>query len=85
MPSEGVAIGAVGLLEAAHLRSLRVAREGVKQVIEGPDGEIDRIVRSVRKNGGTLSSKLVKEFPLLADENRAAEVVAAVQAVFMPR
>jgi Fic/DOC family len=70
--------------EASHLRSLRAAREGVKQVIEGPDGEIDRIVRSVRENGGTLSNKLVKEFPLLADEDRAARVVAAIQAAFVP-
>jgi hypothetical protein len=71
--------------EAHHLRSLRAAREGVKQVIEGPDGEIDRIVRSVREHGGTLSNKLVKEFPLLADEDSAARVVAAVQAAFVPR
>ncbi|MCC4118849.1 hypothetical protein LLG90_26205, partial [Aromatoleum toluclasticum] len=34
--------------EAGSLRSLRLARERVKQVIEGPDGDIDRIIRSVR-------------------------------------
>jgi len=59
-----------------------MARERVKQVIEGPDGDIDRIIRSVRENGGTLSSKLVQEFPLLADQALADEVVAAIQAAF---
>lgn len=70
--------------EAGHLRSLRLARERVKQVIEGPDGDIDRIIRSVRDNGGRISNKLVKEMPALADEQLAEEVAAAVQAAFSP-
>lgn len=53
--------------EAGYLRDLRVTRERVKQVIEGPDADIDRIIRSVRDNGGKISNKLAKEFPLLAD------------------
>ena len=68
--------------EAGCLRSLRAARELVKQVIEGPDGDIDRIIRSVRENGGKLSDKLLQEIPALADENLAAEIVTAVQAAF---
>lgn len=68
--------------EAGYLRSLRLARERVKQVIEGPDGDIDRIIRSVRDNGGKISNKLVKEIPALADENLAAEVAAAIQTAF---
>lgn len=68
--------------EAGYLRSLRLARERVKQVIEGPDIDIDRIIRSVRDNGGQISNKLAKEFPVLADEGTAADVVAALQAVF---
>lgn len=70
--------------EAGYLRSLRVAREHVKQVIEGPDGDIDRIIRSVRESGGKLSQKLLKEFPALADDALADEVVAAIQGVFAP-
>ncbi|WP_175526032.1 hypothetical protein [Paracidovorax konjaci] len=54
--------------EAGYLRSLRLARERVKQVIEGPDTDIDRIIRSVRDNGGQVSNKLAREFPALADE-----------------
>jgi hypothetical protein len=68
--------------EAGYLRSLRTARERVKQVIEGPDGDIDRIIRSVRENGGKVSNKLLKEIPALADEDLAAELVTAIQAAF---
>ena len=68
--------------EAGYLRSLRTARERVKQVIEGPDGDIDRIIRSVRENGGKVSNKLLKEIPALADEGLAAELVMAIQAAF---
>lgn len=69
--------------EAGYLRSLRTARERVKQIIEGPDSDIDRIIRSVRENGGLLSGKLLKEFPALADEGLASEVAAAVQSAFV--
>lgn len=68
--------------EAGHLRSLRLAREQVKQVIEGPDGDIDRIIRSVRDSGGRISNKLLKEMPALADEQLAEEVAAPVQRAF---
>jgi hypothetical protein len=70
--------------EAGYLRSLRLARDRVKQVIEGPDGDIDRIIRSVRDNGGKISNKLIKEIPALVDEQLAAEVAAAIQAAFLP-
>ena len=68
--------------EAGTLRSLRAARERVKQVLEGPDSDIDRIIRSVRENGGALTKKLIKEFPPLADEAVAGEVVAVIQVAF---
>lgn len=68
--------------EAGTLRSLRMARERVKQVIEGPDTDIDRIIRSVRDNGGQVSNTLAKEFPALGDDATAAELVAALQSVF---
>lgn len=69
--------------EAGYLRSLRTARERVKQVIEGPDGDIDRIIRSVRENGGKVSNKLIKEFPALEDEQLAAATTAAIQTAFV--
>lgn len=68
--------------EAGHLRTLRLARERVKNVLEGPDGDIDRIIRSVRENGGKLSNKLLKEFPSLSEETVGQEVIEAIQGAF---
>jgi hypothetical protein len=68
--------------EAGHIRSLRLARKGIKEVLEGPDIDIDRIVRSIRDNGGKVSNKLKKEFPVLLDEVVAGALVEAVEAAF---
>ena len=68
--------------EAGLLRNLRLARERVKQVIEGPDSDIDRIIRSVRETGGLLSGKLGKEFPPLQDDAVATRVAEAIRSVF---
>ena len=69
--------------EANYLRNLRMARERIKMVIEGPDGDIDHILRSVRDNGGKVSNKLLREFPILADKALTNEVEAIIQAVFV--
>ena len=71
-------------LEALYLRTLRVARERVKEVIEGPDVDIDRIVRAVRDDGGRVSNKLIAEFPALADSGVAQSVAEAVESAFLP-
>ena len=71
--------------EASYLRSLRTARARVKQLIEGPDGDIDRIIRSVRENGGKMSSKLLKEMPALADKDLVAELVTVIHPAFAQR
>ena len=68
--------------EAGVMRNLRLARERVKQVVEGPDVDIDRIIRSVRETGGVLSNKLRKEFPPLQDDTVATRVVDAIRSVF---
>ena len=70
--------------EAITLRSIRLARQRVKQVLEGPDGDIDRIIRSVRDNGGRVSNKLAREIPALADDALAQEVALAVMESFPP-
>ena len=51
-------------------------------LLEGPDGDIDRIIRSIRDNGGRVSNKLLREFSALEDEALARELVAAVQSAF---
>ena len=70
--------------EAIYLRNLRFARDRVKEVIEGPDADIDRMIRSVRDNGGRVSNKLIGEFPALADRVLAQAVAEAVESAFMP-
>ena len=64
--------------EADQLRQLRQTRDRVKQIVEGPDVDIDRIIRSVRDNAGTISNKLADEFPALHQVGIAADLVAAV-------
>lgn len=68
--------------EAVFLRSLRAAREGIKRVLEGPDQDIDRMIRSIRENRGQVSNKLRGEFPLLKDEDVAAAIVETVRTAF---
>ena len=57
---------------------LRKTRDRVKQIMEGPDVDIDRIIRSVRDNAGRVSNKLADEFPALHDVGIAADLVSAV-------
>jgi hypothetical protein len=63
--------------EAGYLRALRAAREGIKNLLEGPDADIDRIIRAIRQNGGKVSGKLAKEFPSL-EEAELADAIAGV-------
>lgn len=65
--------------EASYLRGIERAREGVKNYLEGPNADIDQIIRSVRDNGWKLSNKLLKTFPQLQNEALGAAVVSAVR------
>jgi hypothetical protein len=65
--------------EAIFLRDMDRARQGVKNHLEGPNSDIDQIIRSVRENRWVISSKLVKAFPMLADAEVAAAVIGAVR------
>jgi hypothetical protein len=64
--------------EAVLLRAWDTARRSVKEIVEGPDPDIDRIIRSIHGNGGKVSNKLVGEYPVLADLTTAKQVAAAV-------
>ena len=68
--------------EVTYLRSVRAARAQIKEVIEGPDSDIDRIIRSVRDNDGKVSNKLRKDFPLLDNPEVGPEVIRIVQSAF---
>ncbi len=69
-------------IEAQYLKMHHAARVAVKNVIEAPDPIVDRIIRAVRENNGTLSGKLRKEVPLLEDEERGLRVVEAIRDAF---
>lgn len=70
--------------EAELLRAWGRARAAVKEVIEGPNADIDRIVRSVKENGGRISSKLIGEFPALANPKVASDLREAIANAFEP-
>ncbi len=63
--------------EASYLRHLRQMRSQIKEIIDGPDGDIDRLIRSIRETG-TISNKLQKEFPILATEEIAKKLISIV-------
>lgn len=64
--------------EASYLRDLRETRARVKEVLEAPDVELDRIIRSIQENQGRVSGKLRAEFPKLEDDVLASAVSRAV-------
>jgi len=66
--------------EADLLRSIDRARLAVKQHLEGPNTDIDQIIRSVRENGWKVSGKLKKAFPMLEDGQLQDDIVTAVRA-----
>lgn len=68
--------------EAALLRAWDSARAAVKYIIEGPDPDIDRIVRSIHGNSGRISNKLRSEFPVLADPAVASDILQAISGAF---
>jgi hypothetical protein len=69
---------------APTARQWEQARVRVKNVIEGPNTDIDRIIADVRENG-QLSPRPKAEFPLLAHHELAQRVEAASRAALASR
>lgn len=65
--------------EADLLRSIDRAREAVKGHLEGPNSDIDQIIRSVRENGWKISGKLKKAFPILEDARLQHDIIQSVR------
>lgn len=59
------------------------ARRGVKSVIDGPNTDIDQMIRVVLANGH-VTIELKEVFPLLARRQFAQRVEAAVRAALGP-
>lgn len=64
--------------QAKFFRSHDLARANLKEVLEGPDAHLDAIIRSISQNGGKLSGKLSKQFPMLLKEGLWERAVRAV-------
>jgi hypothetical protein len=68
--------------EAEYLQQHGAVRARLKNIIEGPDPTLDRIIRSIRESRGTISGKLRSEYPVLERPEIAEDVVRAVREEF---
>lgn len=69
--------------ESRYLRSHALARQAIKEVIEIPDVQIDRVIRSVEANQGRLSNALASEMPALLGEGIWEAIRQAVERAFL--
>lgn len=69
------------LNEALYMRNIHRARNAVKEIIEGPDMMIDRIISSIW-NHKAVSSKLRKQFKLFENDKKSDQIVQAVLKAF---
>lgn len=70
------------LEESRYLRSHAHARSAVKEIVEMPDAQIDRVIRSIQSNKGELSGALRKELPILEEPGLWEAVVQVVHQAF---
>lgn len=68
--------------ESRYMRSHARARAAIKEVIEMPDAQADRIIQSIETNQGKLTGVLTNEIPQLARQNLWQEILAAVGTAF---
>ena len=68
--------------EACVLMSFQRAQQQLKDVLEIPDQDANRIIRSLKENNWQLSGKLKNEYPQLADAVTAERVITAVRLGF---
>jgi hypothetical protein len=68
--------------ESRYLQRHAQARAAIKDVVEMPDMQVDRVIRSIDANQGQLSNVLAKEMPLLAEPDVWEAIVQAVESAF---
>lgn len=68
--------------EARVLMLFQKAQQRLKEVLEMPDQDANRIIRSLKENNWQVSGKLKKEYPQLEDVIRAQRMVEAVKSAF---
>ncbi len=67
--------------ESIYLRRHAQARAAVKEVVEMPDHQIDRVLRSIEQNAGKLSNVLAKEMPVLREPGVWESIVEAASRI----
>jgi Fic/DOC family len=68
--------------ESFFIRNHAQARAAIKDIVEMPDMQVDRIIRSAQTNHGKLSNVLAKEMPILAQDGIWDAIVMAVEIAF---
>ncbi|NHC60954.1 Fic family protein [Paenalcaligenes suwonensis] len=68
--------------EARVLVIFQLAQERLKEILEMPDLDANRIIRSVRENGWKISTKLKKQYPQLDNEYRSGRILDAIRSAF---
>jgi hypothetical protein len=71
--------------EARVLRRFDTASRRLKAVIEMPDPDVTRVIRSLKENGWAASGKLLKEYPVFDDPSRQRQAIEAVRSAFEDR
>jgi len=69
--------------ESRYLKSYLLAKAAIKDLVEMPDLQVDRVIRSVEANHSLLSGVLAKEIPVLKTEGLWADIVKAVKQAFI--
>jgi fido (protein-threonine AMPylation protein) len=68
--------------ESRYLRSHAQARAALKEIVEMPDHQADRVLRSIEQHRGELSNVLAKEMPVLREPGIWPTIVDAVSRAF---
>ena len=71
--------------ESRYMRSHAQARAAIKEIVEMPDAQIDRIIRSAQSNKGTLSDALSEDIPTMAEPGIWDAIVPAIELAFSTR
>lgn len=68
--------------QSRYLFNHRRARQALKEIVEMPDSQADRILRSIEQNNGMLSNKLAKDMPILSRPGIWEQITEAVAQAF---
>lgn len=69
-------------LLAQRLSRWNRARVLVKDVLDGPNTDIDRIIRAIRDNHWQVSNKLRADFPMIDSAGLESALIDAVKSAF---